>query len=311
MRVEAIIRYDGPALANHQMDINELAPALLALGDLIRDTNRILNGGDTSVRVLVNADTEQQCFQLGFNVVQSISDQIMNLIGQDGVKDAKEILEWLGIIAGVGGGVTASVFGVLKFLAWTKKQGVTYHIEAKEGSIIYLADNGASINVPPPVHKLVQAPEIIKNAKKVIEPVDTEGISKLEFEQKGRITHEISDVEAKDILNLQSSWIIEDVQETEHVSEIRTSVRIKRAIYEGAGKWTIIYQTPVEAKISDDKFVKKFQSGEIKAPPRSILDVDLIVSVPIDAEGISIGKPSYEVTKVHSVRLQPEQPSLI
>ena len=80
MRVQAIIRYDGPALENHQMDINELAPALLALGDLIRDSNRILNGGETSVRVLVSADTEQQCFQLGFDVLQSLGDQIMNCL---------------------------------------------------------------------------------------------------------------------------------------------------------------------------------------------------------------------------------------
>ena len=311
MRVQAIIRYDGPALENHQMDINELAPALLALGDLIRDSNRILNGGETSVRVLVSADTEQQCFQLGFDVLQSLGDQIMNLIGQEGVKDAKEILEWIGIITGVGGAVTASVFGVLKFLAWTKKDNITYHIEAKEGSIVYIADNGASINVPPPVHQLLQSPEIIKNAQRVIEPVDSDGINKLEFEQGGRITHEISEVEAKDILNLRPSWVIEDIQETEHVSEIRTSVRIKRAIYEGGGKWTIIYQKPVEAKISDEDFVKKFQSGNVKAPPRSILDVDLIVSVPVDADGIATGKPNYEISKVHEVTLPPEQKSLI
>lgn len=47
MTTKALIRYDGPALVNHQMDINDLAPDLLALGDLIRDCNHILNRKDT------------------------------------------------------------------------------------------------------------------------------------------------------------------------------------------------------------------------------------------------------------------------
>jgi hypothetical protein len=30
------LRYDGPALSEHGMDVADLAPALLALGDLIK-----------------------------------------------------------------------------------------------------------------------------------------------------------------------------------------------------------------------------------------------------------------------------------
>ena len=311
MATKAIIRYDGPALASHQMDINDLAPALLALGDLIRDCNRILNGKDTTVRVLINADLEQNCFELGFEVIQSFGDQIMSLIGQDGAKSAKEILEWIGIITSGSAFVSASILHVLNWLAKRKKEGVTYNITANDGSVIYIADNGATINVPPPVHQLLQAPEVIRNAKKVIAPVATEGISSVEFEHNGLIAQEINEDEAQDILKLPQSEVIEDGQETEHVSEIRTSVRIKRAVYEGGGKWTIIYQRPVEAAILDEDFVDRFQKGDIKAPPRSVLDVDLIVRVPVDKDSIATGSPSYEVTKIHGVKLPPEQQSLL
>lgn len=38
------LRYDGPALSEHGMDVGDLAPALLALGDLIKRANATVNG---------------------------------------------------------------------------------------------------------------------------------------------------------------------------------------------------------------------------------------------------------------------------
>ena len=58
-RAKAIIRYDGPALAAHEMDVHELAPALLAFGDLCKTANQIFNGDSATVRILVKADSEQ------------------------------------------------------------------------------------------------------------------------------------------------------------------------------------------------------------------------------------------------------------
>ena len=48
------IKYDGPALASHQMDVRELAPALIALSSLLEEANRALYPESAEVRVNVN-----------------------------------------------------------------------------------------------------------------------------------------------------------------------------------------------------------------------------------------------------------------
>lgn len=41
--------YDGPALEEHRMDVRTLAPALLALGDMVERANEILNGEQVKI----------------------------------------------------------------------------------------------------------------------------------------------------------------------------------------------------------------------------------------------------------------------
>ena len=48
------IKYDGPALATHQMDVRELAPALIALSSMLEEANRALYSDSAEVRVNVN-----------------------------------------------------------------------------------------------------------------------------------------------------------------------------------------------------------------------------------------------------------------
>ncbi len=50
------IRFDGPALGEHSMDVTVLGPSLTAFGELLRDANRKINGNDTNVRVQLHAD---------------------------------------------------------------------------------------------------------------------------------------------------------------------------------------------------------------------------------------------------------------
>lgn len=59
------VKYDGPALAQHAMDVRDLAPTLLSTGDICRDANRQVNGDSSKVDVLINPEADQGSFIAG------------------------------------------------------------------------------------------------------------------------------------------------------------------------------------------------------------------------------------------------------
>ena len=87
-----IIRYDGPALAAHRMDIADIAPALLGISELCKIANRRFNGERASVKVLIGTDSEHQCFQLDLHVVQTFWDHTKSILANEEVRSAKEFL---------------------------------------------------------------------------------------------------------------------------------------------------------------------------------------------------------------------------
>jgi hypothetical protein len=98
---EFSVAYDGQALreaSSHSIDVQALAPALLAFGKLIREANTEFNGKKATAKVLVVSDFEHKCFNINFEVIIGLFEQVKTLLGSEPVKSAKEILEWLGLL---------------------------------------------------------------------------------------------------------------------------------------------------------------------------------------------------------------------
>ena len=98
---EFAIAYDGPALANHTMDVETLGPALLAFGDICREAHRVVNGDDVArVKVHVKA-TSEGCFDILFELVQAAQEtygSVARLVKDEDISTAKDIVEWLGLV---------------------------------------------------------------------------------------------------------------------------------------------------------------------------------------------------------------------
>lgn len=301
-RVIASIRYDGPALANHEMDVQDLGPALLALGELCKSANHRLNGDRASVRVVVNADVERQCFQLSFEVVQTLIAATRDFLEHKDVKTAKEILEWLGI-TGMSGG---SVWWLYKLLANKRKAGQTVQvIEGKDVVVIQVQGDSNKIEVKPEVYRLATDPGVLKSTQAILRPLEKEGYETLEFRQGGKASETFSRADADGIRKTTPEALAP--APGENISEIETTVGIHSAVYEGRAQWELIHKRVISASIDDEEWLEAFQNNRVYAPPNFRLKVTMEERWPVDETGMAVGKPTYRVLKVHHIVPPPEQ----
>ena len=70
------LRYDGPALDAHQIDVRDLAPALLGAADLFREFGRIYSPSAPPVAVTVKANTEGS-FVVELHILYELTKQMM------------------------------------------------------------------------------------------------------------------------------------------------------------------------------------------------------------------------------------------
>lgn len=305
--VRTTIRYDGPALSDHEMDVQDLAPALLALADLIQIANQKFNGSHASMKVLVNADVEQKCFMIDISLVQTFLEQAKGLLGADGVKTAKEIAEWVGILAGG----SAGLFQLLKFLRNARKSDQPLHIENSGDGNVTIVGNGNTIIVPRPVFLLAQEPKAVEKAKGVVKPLEKEGYDSLSFLDGSTSVVEFTEQEAAEIGEMPIQPLTDIPSES--VSQIRGQVRIKSAQYEGGAQWALLWNgRAINAEMVDKAadWVLSFQENKVNAPPNSILDVSMIETAQLDGQGLIVGKAAYRVLEVHSVTQPPKQSGL-
>jgi hypothetical protein len=78
-RASFTIAYDGPALRDGAMDVRDLAPALLAVGQLFDAANTVLNRDQATVKISVTA-TGQGSFEISFEVLQSVASQVTSFL---------------------------------------------------------------------------------------------------------------------------------------------------------------------------------------------------------------------------------------
>lgn len=306
-RVHTTIKYDGPALADKSMDVAHLAPALLALSDLVKDANKYANGDRAAARIFVKADVEQKCFELDVSVALTIWEQAKLLLAEDNVRSAKEILEWIGIVGG-------PAFGLYQLIKWLRGKTVVSVVvlRVKDGdNLVEITIEGEDEpkQVAQAVYELYANTSTRQKAIAVLAPLREDGYETLEFyEEEGVFVH----FEESDVPESDGSDLPEVIPQNVHTSTIKVGVKIRRAVYEGRAKWTVMYKRAVDVSFEGDAltWLEEFQKGNESAPPGSYLNVDLQEHYITNDLGEIVGDASYKIIAVHGVEKKHEQPRL-
>lgn len=256
-KAQFTIAYDGPALREGRMEVRELAPALMAVGQLFDAANAALNGDAAKVSVHVVA-TNTGSFEISLEVIQSLAAQITGLLVGEHVTAAANLV---GLITGAGVPTGAGVFWLIKRLRGHRPEKINR--QADQCTLVF---HGESFVVPLQVMKLYQDVPLRRAVKAMVAPLTREGISDFSFREDGEV---ILPVTLEDIPSFEEPEVAEEVLIEQVIVDVFTIVSLA---FKEDNKWRLNDgNATISAMIDDDDFLRRVDENLIAFAKGDIL----------------------------------------
>lgn len=259
------IKYDGSALASHEMDVKDLAPALLSVGELFEEANRILNRDSRQVSVNLRA-TETGCVDVVLSVTQDVVSEMTQLFSSDGasaVANAAQILAFLGI--GGGGGI----LGVIGLIKWIKGRDIETITTLEDGDYKLILKGGEARVVKKQEIELFKAFKVRKSIETIVQsPLKRQGIESVSF---------IDDNKKETLVTKdEADYFVSPPAEEEMIDErdIEQTLQLVNISFQDGGKWRFSDgNATFYADILDSKFLAKVSHNQAAFAKDDILKV--------------------------------------
>jgi hypothetical protein len=255
------IVYDGPALDSHEMDVNVLAPALLALSELLEEANQIINDGKAKVDIKVKGSFKSGSFGVDFSVLQSTFD-LLNLFNDSHVTGALNLVDLVALGA-------TSGFCLFHVLKWLKGRPIEKVIKINDDTVeIYTQQESLEISIN--VLKLLTNFNIRRSIEKVVLPLKKDGIDLFYAKEKNKKAIEVKKSEVSYFdAPIPQEEILEDV-------ELVTNVQLVNVAFQETNKWRFSDgTTSFFATVTDNEFIHRVQNDTETFAKNDILKVKL------------------------------------
>lgn len=298
-RASIQVIYAGEPEASTLLDVRLLAPALLAVGDMFEEANRILNGNRAEVRIAVRAGFARGSFEIDLQVLQSIFDQAKSLLVGGGVTSALNLAGLLGLGHG-------ACMGVIKLVRWLKGRRAKKVSTLEDGNVEIEAD-GERLSIPELVWLLFESSRIRVSMGMIVAPLEAPGMDRVEFRADHQDGGEIIRSEEREAFTRPA---LLDVQAGEEVAVSTREVvlEVVRPAFRDTFKWTFSDgQTNLTATIADERFVARVESREERFAKGDVLRLQLESRTTRDERGLHT---VHTVLCVHGRLPEYQQPSL-
>jgi len=294
------IKYDGPALASHQMDVRELAPALIALSDLLEAANKEAFPNDSPVRVNVQGNFQGGSFGVDLIAIQSIKDQIVSMLSGPEATAASNLIALLTGIGLLGGG---GLIGLIKWLRGRKPSAIKLQGE----SVVFelqLQDYVETLEVDLVAGRLYQSKVVRQALAKVVKPLERDGI---DLFASGRDGASESVVTKEDVPAFEDS--ASDFEVASDTLSKGVLLQIESAVFKDGNKWRFNDgASSFFAEIADEQFLGRVSSGAERFGKGDVLVVDLRRIQTIVDTGLRL-EYIIETVKDHRAPLQTAFPA--
>lgn len=245
-QVSFSIAYDGPALADGTMDVRDLAPALLSVGELFDEANSVLNEDQVKFKTSIKA-TSTGSFEIVLFLSQTGWEQIVELFSGDSITATINIRD---LIFSTGG-----VIWLLKKLMGRRPDKIE---EMDNNSVVNIIVGDQTINISPEVRQLYENAKIHAALQKLIEePLKRTGIDVF----KSSYDNQQMTVEKSEAEYIGGHLSSEDqvIQ-----SSRRAAFSILSITFKENNKWRLSdSHSTISAGIEDQDFLEKINRNQV------------------------------------------------
>jgi len=293
------ITYDGPALQESQMDVRDLAPALLAVGDLLEAATSALYGDRVKPQVDVRGSFKTGCFGIDFALAADWVSRIKDLMAGNDVTAATNALAILGALGWTVQKVVKP--GLFSVLSWLKGRAID-RVELRD-NIAVLHVQGEFLEIEMQVLTLLRDVSVRKGCEKILQPMDNPGITSL------TVGDDLGGV-AQSITPVQRTWYATpDIVDELLVDDVRKMVfSIVSLAFKDDNKWRLHDgSTTLHAAISDTAFLSRVDANQVNFAKGDILVCQVRVR---QWQTLNGAKTDYDVEQVLEHRTPGRQLSL-
>lgn len=293
------ITYDGPELASSQMDVRDLAPALLAVGDLLEATTGALYGDRVKPQVNVRGSFKTGSFGIDFSLAADWTSRIRDMLAGN---DATSAANALAILGALGWVAKKTIFpGLFSVLAWLKGRAIE-RVELQE-NIAVLHVQGESLEIELQVLTLLRDVSVRGCCEKVLQPLDNPGITSLVIgDDDGSIFQKVE--------TSQREWFAKPpLTEELLVDDVRKMVfSIVSLAFKDDNKWRLHDgASTLHATISDTQFLARVDANQVNFAKGDVLVCEVRVK---QWQTLTGARTEYEVERVIEHRTPGRQYSL-